>query len=63
VIISVFLGQGGVPGLAATDISSNVHYTITVMRNNQFPISTHAFIILIVELKCKLNKVGSGISA
>jgi hypothetical protein len=38
-------------------ISNNVHYAIAVMH-----ISDPAFIVLIAELECKLNKVGPVLS-
>ena len=33
-----------------------MHLATAVMRNNKSPISTHAFIVLIVDLKSQLNQ-------
>ena len=44
------------PDLAYKDLSGHVHLATAVMRNNQMPISAHAFIVLIVDLKQQLNR-------
>jgi hypothetical protein len=44
------------PYLTYNDLSRGVHLATAVLRNNKLPISAHAFIMLIVDLKRQLNQ-------